>query len=205
MRKMILALSCAAALGTTGSAGAATTFFNDFESGAYVGSGFAVLPSYEGWTASFGPGIEVQYGNVAGLAYSGKHLVELDSHSNSNMSRSIDAGSYTLTFQYSDRPNVLAGSNGIDVLLNGFSILSVVGGNGAGGTVWSQKSISFVAAPGPNVLTFAALGTSDSLGGYLDDIALSPVPEPASWAMMIGGLGLAGAAMRRRRTSSQFA
>ena len=28
----------------------------------------------------------------------------------------------------------------------------------------------------------------------------APVPEPASWAMMVGGFGLAGAALRRRRT-----
>ena len=31
------------------------------------------------------------------------------------------------------------------------------------------------------------------------------VPEPAAWAMMIAGFGLAGSAMRRRRTSVRFA
>lgn len=31
------------------------------------------------------------------------------------------------------------------------------------------------------------------------------VPEPTTWAMMIGGLGLAGAALRRRKTQVQFA
>ena len=31
------------------------------------------------------------------------------------------------------------------------------------------------------------------------------VPEPASWAMMIGGLGLVGVTMRRRRANVQFA
>jgi hypothetical protein len=30
------------------------------------------------------------------------------------------------------------------------------------------------------------------------------VPEPATWAMMIGGLGLAGAALRRRTTAVRF-
>lgn len=31
------------------------------------------------------------------------------------------------------------------------------------------------------------------------------IPEPATWAMMLGGLGLAGAALRRRSTKVQFA
>jgi hypothetical protein len=29
----------------------------------------------------------------------------------------------------------------------------------------------------------------------------SGAPEPAGWALMIGGFGLAGAALRRRRTA----
>jgi hypothetical protein len=34
--------------------------------------------------------------------------------------------------------------------------------------------------------------------GGLDNLVFNAVPEPATWAMMIGGFGLAGAAMRRR-------
>lgn len=33
----------------------------------------------------------------------------------------------------------------------------------------------------------------------------TPVPEPASWAMMIAGLGVVGTAMRRRRVAIAFA
>lgn len=32
--------------------------------------------------------------------------------------------------------------------------------------------------------------------------ALSPVPEPGSWALMLGGFGMIGAALRSRRTAS---
>jgi hypothetical protein len=37
------------------------------------------------------------------------------------------------------------------------------------------------------------------------DVTVQAVPEPASWAMMIGGFALAGAAMRRRRATISFA
>lgn len=42
--------------------------------------------------------------------------------------------------------------------------------------------------------------------GYVVEYSAAPgVPEPASWAMMIGGLGLVGASMRRRRAAIRFA
>lgn len=41
---------------------------------------------------------------------------------------------------------------------------------------------------------------NDSADGYrLGSISVAAVPEPATWALMIGGFGLAGAALRRRR------
>jgi hypothetical protein len=39
----------------------------------------------------------------------------------------------------------------------------------------------------------------------LDYGVTSPVPEPASWAMMIGGFGFVGGAMRRQMTRARFA
>lgn len=39
----------------------------------------------------------------------------------------------------------------------------------------------------------------------VDTVSLSAVPEPTTWAMMIAGIGLVGASMRRRRTAGQAA
>jgi hypothetical protein len=56
-------------------------------------------------------------------------------------------------------------------------------------------------------VTFDATGP-DNRSAY-DNIhvnqAAGAVPEPASWAMMVGGFGLAGATMRRRKMAIRFA
>lgn len=199
MKIRLLALSSLAAIAFAGPASAVTTFQTNFDSIAVPAGSFVILPSVEGWTATAGDGIEVQ-NHAAGDPFSETNLVELDSNNNSAMSRSIEAGTYTLNFYYSARPNVASASNGIDVLLNGVSIFNITGDGGAG-TNWLPQSLSF-GASAASTLTFAALGTSDSLGGYLDNISLAGVPEPASWAMMLGGFGLLGAAARRRNRSS---
>lgn len=45
-------------------------------------------------------------------------------------------------------------------------------------------------------------GTAGSYSGTLN-VYPAPVPEPATWAMMIAGFGLAGVALRRRSTAAR--
>jgi hypothetical protein len=45
--------------------------------------------------------------------------------------------------------------------------------------------------------------TNDTDVNYRLSFDFSAIPEPASWAMMIGGLGMVGGAMRRRRVSTK--
>ena len=60
---------------------------------------------------------------------------------------------------------------------------------------------------GFSVVTFT--GTSFDFGDYVEYDSLhiggAPVPEPAGWALMIGGVALAGAALRRQRTGAATA
>ncbi|MBS0502634.1 MAG: FxDxF family PEP-CTERM protein [Proteobacteria bacterium] len=195
MTKRLLALTLLPAALVAWPAQAVTTFQTNFDSIAVPAGGFIIIPTAEGWTATAGAGIEIQ-NHAAGQPFSETNLVELDSNNNSAMSRQIDAGTYTLDFYYSARPGIPASSNGIDVLINGVSIFNITG-DGGNATNWMPQSIHF-GVNATSTLTFAAIGTSDSLGGYLDNIALAGVPEPATWAMMLAGFGLLGAAARRR-------
>ncbi|WP_235532780.1 PEPxxWA-CTERM sorting domain-containing protein [Sphingomonas sp. Leaf412] len=205
MKHLLFGIAGIASLTAANPSLAATQiFYSDFESvsGGPGPGTFTTVAAADGWTGS--PNIELQ-NNVAGApaATGGAVFVELDTSGNSMMSRTIvAAGTYDLSFLYSARPNVAAGSNGISVLLNGV-LLTPPGNLDLGGgstTAWAQYSARFTATAG-STLTFAATGASDSLGGYVDNIGLSAVPEPSTWALMILGFGAMGGAMRRRRTA----
>lgn len=210
MRKLIMASVAAAAFAIAGSASAATVILqSDFEEVAVAPGNYVIVGSAGGWTKGAGtPGIEVQ-NNVAGApaADGGAKFVELDSNSNSSMYYTLaSGGSYQMTFLYSPRPGVGANSNGITLFLAG-NLLNPPGeitGVGGGGTNWVSHTVNFTANAGDQIM-FAATGLSDSYGGYLDNITISSVPEPATWAMMITGFGLAGTAIRRRRSMKVIA
>lgn len=77
---------------------------------------------------------------------------------------------------------------------------------GATSSTWTQYSVSgIVPLSGVVRIQFAGNSGSTARGAPgLDDVemtvtAVGGVPEPATWALMIGGFGLAGATLRRRR------
>ena len=66
-------------------------------------------------------------------------------------------------------------------------------------TRWDYNSMNFVASASSVTLQFKNVNPSSS-DGYdlgLDDVSVSAVPEPSTWAML--GLGLAGLGLMRRR------
>ena len=193
----VLALGLSAA-----PAAAVSNFYTDFDSIEINGT-TEILPSIEGWTGGPG-GIRVQTGGIFGDPYSPANLVELDTGANSFMERTIDPGLYSLIFAYSPRPGNTEDSNGIGVYFNGELLTVTQSGENLTNTDWTDIYINFTAASS-GTLRFAALGTGDSMGGYLDDIELTgtalPVPEPGEWAMLLAGLGVAGLAARRRRAA----
>ena len=63
-----------------------------------------------------------------------------------------------------------------------------------GGSVYSW--LSFAIAPGTYTIT--GIAASSPFGGGGAFLRVIPVPEPATWGMMIAGFGLVGFAARRR-------
>lgn len=69
---------------------------------------------------------------------------------------------------------------------------------------WRNESFSFTATEASHVLTFFANGGPSGLPPFalLDNVSVvDAVPEPSTWAMLVAGFGLVGAAARRRRSS----
>ncbi len=171
------------------------------------GSTWDVYDAIPGWTSSYptDAGIEIQYSGTVIQAHSGNHYVELDSHpgpnSNSDMTQSVflNPGLYELSYFYSPRTNN-NGDNGIEVLLSGLGLLFTSDGNSQG---WVEQLVQFsIDVAGSYDLTFRAIGTENTLGGFLDDVSLhAVVPEPASlivWSL-VATVGVVVCRVRSRR------
>jgi hypothetical protein len=89
-----------------------------------------------------------------------------------------------------DGPNVAIGALGIP-----------------GTTPFTNSSISFRALTGGDLRILFGTPSADNVGPLLDNVKLdiSAVPEPSTWALMLGGFALVGSAMRRRKTAISFA
>ncbi|TFW13457.1 PEPxxWA-CTERM sorting domain-containing protein [Duganella callida] len=112
---------------------------------------------------------------------------------------------YTLTFQYAlAQQTGFDGANTANFWEVGFggatkdtTALSIASGGFSG---WQTSSMTFTANSGSEVLSFLAKGSPGAPPFLLlDGVSLTAaVPEPATWGMLLGGLGLVGYAARRR-------
>jgi len=70
---------------------------------------------------------------------------------------------------------------------------------------WIQFAYNYGAAPTLSFTSGVSYGETDNFVDYSDPLVsghIGPVPEPASWALMVGGFGLVGGAMRSRRKAA---
>ncbi len=99
--------------------------------------------------------------------------------------------SYTVSF---DVANFGGGGTAIDVAFAGTSLISAVDQPGYG---YTHETFTVAATGSTSALSFAFQQNPSYY--LLDNISVtSNAPEPATWALMIGGFGLVGASLRRR-------
>jgi hypothetical protein len=178
----ITALFAGVALAATLAAGSASADifinFDDVATGDFVGSAY----SGQGVTF-FGVQTTTGFGETSqpNLAYNAASFAGF------NVSGGFTAVSLTDGVFDAASLDFYSGANGTGSLLGSLSLTGSPSG-------FSAQSLDFSGT------AFSALfnGNPGTVG--IDDLNLqSAAPEPAEWALMLGGFGLAGAALRRRK------
>jgi hypothetical protein len=106
---------------------------------------------------------------------------------------SFAAGTYTVSFDLGGNARG-APAQTTEVFLGSTLVASLTLDSGS---PFALHTFTFDSAGGN--LVFDELGPSNQQGNILDNVTLNSVPEPASWAMMLLGVGAIGASLRRSR------
>lgn len=186
-------------LGSSLTHAASPIFSDDFNS--YVADQFNWAPPVSsGWTVTDGAVDLIGIGGVDDFIPGNGSYVDLDGTSSnsgllSNNINLIGGTTYTLSFD-------LAGSQRGSTETVNFNFGSTAGSYSLGSAdAFSTRTLSFT--PGSDgSYSFSYLNASeDNVGVLLDNVSVSAVPEPETYAMLLAGLGLMGAMSRRRKTA----
>ena len=215
MRKtsLLAGVAFAVATGLMASSASAAAFINgSFESGPNPGS-FTTLnngsTAITGWTVG-GHGID--YIGTYWQAADGVRSLDLSALDAGGISQTFDTivgKTYKVTFSLAGNPD---GGFGNKVLVTTLGLgqlpeietFTVGAANTKANMGWESITYSFVANSTSSTLNFAS-ATKGPYGPALDNVSVSAVPEPATWAMMIVGFGAAGSMVRSRRKQAAFA
>jgi hypothetical protein len=203
MNKLILIAALALPL-VANAAGPNLVNSGSFDNTYQAPGTMSTVNSLTGWQVST-KGVNL-YNNFSGQAQLGNQFVQLDTGKNSRIWQNLAGtvtGLVTLSFWYSAAPNSLANTNGLEVTFGGTVVNVGLDANATSANVWQQYTGQFnLSLAGGDTLAFKALGTSNGVGTRLDHVsafAVTPVPEPETYAMFLAGLGMLGFMSRRRQ------
>lgn len=176
-------------------------------SGSYgytYGPGFN--PTLPGWSVTSGTVDVVLGSSLWGPAAEGALALDLNGYNAGAISQTfatLAGQKYFVSYAYSRNPAGAPDPATALLSVGSFSQLVTAASSGAFGSAfnvqWQNGGFSFFATGPTSTLTVASQVPSAG-GVFFDNFSVQSVPEPATWAMMIGGLGLVGGALRRRRS-----
>jgi len=173
MRKLLWGPLCAAALGVSTNANAATV------AGSLDPINDVVLNNF--LSENFG---ETQWVDKVGLPFTTSFTFNLWSD-------------YSANAQVSSKWASLTDIDFTSILLDGFAFTQTGFDNNT--ETWELLfPVTLLAGSHTITVNGTVQGTNRS-GSYVGNINIAPVPEPVSWGMMLLGFGAIGYAMRRRR------
>ena len=185
----------------------AASFTNGgFESSTFSGS-FATYWAgsldLTGWTIEEG---SVDLINNYWQPSSGDYSLDLSGNGDGVISQAFDTvvgTTYTVSFDMAGNPD---DSDKVKTVQVGLSQQPLYTFNTTGRTRtdmgWVTQSFTFTAVATSSTLHFASVQDS-AYGVALDNISVTAVPEPETYAMRLAGLGLIGTLARRRKSSSK--
>ena len=202
MRKLFVAAAAMAMLPT--SANAATIVNGSFETGASTNP-FGTVPggntsTIAGWEVL---GNSVDYIDGYWPANDGVRSIDLNGNGQGGIAQTFATvmnQAYAVTFWLAGNSDgnptiktIRVDTNGSNSQVFAFDTTGLNEANMG----WKKFTYNFVAGSTTTKLSFNSLDAG-AYGAALDNVAISAVPEPATWAMMLLGIGLIGGAMRRR-------
>jgi choice-of-anchor C domain-containing protein len=168
--------------------------------------GYPVMP---GWSVSYGTVDMTPTGLYFGPADSGNYALDLNGWEPASISQSfatVAGQTYDVSFAYSlnetnpSNPNTaVVEAGGVSLPISVYLDPSYVG---AEAMLWTHTGFSFVALSEITALSFTS--TVSGLGGVMIDsvsVTVAPVPEPETYALMLLGLAVVGAASKRLNTN----
>lgn len=109
-------------------------------------------------------------------SHGGNQLAEVDSDMNVTMYQDLitqNTGVYTVSLWTHPRPGIDAADNAMEVRMGG-TVLGVIAedGTGQGPFNWTQHTFTFIATGGVSRLEITGTGSSNALGGLVDDVSV---------------------------------
>lgn len=204
--KFATGAAVAAAVALSGAAANAATLINgSFESGQNPGSYITLghnSTAIDGWIVK---GNGVDYVGSYWKAADGVRSVDLSALNGGSIQQTIDTiigKTYKVSFWLAGNPDAGEGDKLVATSVSGDWVnnftFTVTGANNHENMGWKQYSYEFTAFDTTSTLVFNSQ-TRTPYGPALDNVSISAVPEPATWAMMIIGFGAAGSMVRSRR------